>query len=178
MYVKNNEVIYFHGLGVEHVHKEIMHFTGNKNIKTNIFKIQADNSIISGYFCIGFVNYMLSGKTLVDYTSFFSPYDFERNDKIILSFFKMNESNSIETHSNLNLISLNDHKKFRLNEINKIKDYFNSEIQEIKTVSKKRSKYIAAFDYTDMTLIVSSATSGEISIIIFFYKCFLKFLQE
>ena len=49
----------------------------------------------------------------------------------------MNELNSIETHSNLNAISLSDQTKFRLNEINKIKDYFNSEIQEKKTMSKK-----------------------------------------
>ena len=61
----------------------------------------------------------------------------------------MNELNSIETHSNLNLT---DQTKFRLNEINKIKDYFNSEIQERKTIPKKLSKYIAAFDYIDKTL--------------------------
>ena len=79
----------------------------------------------------------------------------------------MNELNSIETHLNLNAIPLNNQTKFRLNEINKIKDYFNSEIQERKTVSKKLSKYIAAFDYIDKTLIVLSATSGGISIISF-----------
>ena len=56
---------------------------------------------------------------------------------------------------------------FRLNEINKIRNYFNSEIEETKIMSKKLSKYIAAFDYTDKTLIVLSATSEEISIISF-----------
>ena len=79
----------------------------------------------------------------------------------------MNERNSSETHSNLNAISLSDQTKFRLNKINKIKDYFHSEIQERKTMSKKLSKYIAAFDYIDKTLIVLSATSGVISIISF-----------
>ena len=79
----------------------------------------------------------------------------------------MNELNSIETHLNLNAIPLNNQTKFRLNEINKIKDYFNSEIQERKTVSKKLSKYIAASDYIDKTLIVLCATSGGISIISF-----------
>ena len=54
----------------------------------------------------------------------------------------MNESNLAE-------ISLNDRTLFRLNEINKIKDYFNSEIRERKTISKKLSKYIAAFDYAE-----------------------------
>ena len=63
--------------------------------------------------------------------------------------------------------SLSDQTKFRLDGINKIKDYFDSEIQERKTVSKKLSKYIVAFDYFDTTLIVLSATSGGIIIISF-----------
>ena len=48
--VKGNEVIYFDSFGVEHVPKEIKKFIGLKNIKTNIFRTQADNSIMSGYF--------------------------------------------------------------------------------------------------------------------------------
>ena len=72
----------------------------------------------------------------------------------------MNELNSTA-------ISLNDQTKFWLNENNKIKDYLNSEIQERKTMSKNLSKYIAAFDYIDKTLIVLSGTSGGISIISF-----------
>ena len=47
----------------------------------------------------------------------------------------MNGSDSIETQ-NLNVVPMNDQKKFRLNEINKIKDYFNSEIRERKAISK------------------------------------------
>ena len=74
----------------------------------------------------------------------------------------MNDYNSVETLSNTNSnFNLSDQTKFRLN------DYFNSEIQERKTMSKKLSKYIAAFDYSDKTLIVLSATSGGISIISF-----------
>ena len=76
----------------------------------------------------------------------------------------MNKPNLIKTHSNLNL---SDQIKFRLDEINKIKDYFSTEILERKTMSKKLSKYIDAFGYTDKTLIVSSVTSGGISIISF-----------
>ena len=75
-------------------------------------------------------------------------------------FYKTNELNLIETQSNLDVILLSDQTKFRLNEIYKIKDYFSSEIQERKTMSKKLSKYIAAFDYIDKTLIVLSAESG------------------
>ena len=41
-----------------------------------------------GYFCIEFINFMLGGKTLTDFTSLFSPYNFGKNDNIILSYFK------------------------------------------------------------------------------------------
>ena len=68
---------------------------------------------------------------------------------------------------NLDTLSLNDQTKFRLNEINKIKDYFEFEIKEREAVIKKLSKYTAALDCTDKTLIVLSATSGGISIISF-----------
>ena len=67
--------------------------------------------------------------------------------------------------------NLSDQTKFRLNEMNKLKDYFNSEIQDRKTISKRISKNITEFDYIDKTLIVLSATSGEVSIIIF-CKCY------
>ena len=75
----------------------------------------------------------------------------------------MNECNSIETRNKY--LDLSDQIKFRLNEISEIKDYFNSEIQEGKIMSKKLSKYIAAFDCFDKALIVLSVTSGGISII-------------
>ena len=87
-YVSNNDVIYFANFGVEHVSKEIKCFIGNKNIKTNIFRIQANSSIMCGYFCIGFIDFMVAGKTLIDDTSLFSPYGFSKNDNIILCYFK------------------------------------------------------------------------------------------
>ena len=67
--------------------KKLKRFIGQKNIKTDIFRIQANNSIC-GYFCIGFIDFMLAGKTLIDYTSLFLPCDLERNDNIILSYIK------------------------------------------------------------------------------------------
>ena len=88
LYTKNNEVIYFDSFGVERVPKEVKRFIGHKDIKTNIFRIQAYNSIMCGYFCIGFIDFMFGNKILIDFTNLFSPYDFERNDKIILKYFK------------------------------------------------------------------------------------------
>ena len=60
----------------------------SKNIIANIFRVQANESVMCGYFCIGFIDFMLAGKKLTDYTSLFSPDEFKKNDNIILSCFK------------------------------------------------------------------------------------------
>ena len=72
---KNNEITYVDSFGVEHVPNEVKRFIGHKSIKTN-------------YFCTGFIDFMFAGKSLIDFTSLFSPYDFKKNDKIILAYFK------------------------------------------------------------------------------------------
>ena len=74
LYIKINEVIYFDSFGVEHVPKEIERFIGHKNTKTNIFRIQTDNSIMCGYFCIVFIDFMFAGRSLIDFTSLFSYF--------------------------------------------------------------------------------------------------------
>ena len=81
----SNNVTYFDSFGVEHIPKEIKAFIGNKNIKTNIFSIQAYDSIMRGYFRIGFINYMLNEKTLTEYTNLFPQNNFKKNDDIILN---------------------------------------------------------------------------------------------
>ena len=88
LFCNRNEIVYFDRFGVEHVPEEIIEFVGNKNIIANIFRVQANNSVMCGYFCIGFIDFMLAGKKLTDFTSLFSPYDFKKNDNIILSYFK------------------------------------------------------------------------------------------
>ena len=88
MYVKNNDITYFESFGVGHIPKEIIKLIGSKNVIANIFRIQAYDSIMCGNFCIGFIDFMLAGKRLTDYTNLFSPYDFKKNDDMIISFFK------------------------------------------------------------------------------------------
>ena len=88
LFCKRNEIVYFDSFGVEHIPEEIKEFIGNKNIKANIFRIQANNSVMCGYFCIGFIDFMLVNKELTDFTNLFSPYDFDKNGQIILSSFK------------------------------------------------------------------------------------------
>ena len=87
LFVKTNEAIYFDSFGIEHIPNEIK-LIGNKNIISNIFTIQAYDSIMCRYFCIEFINYMLKGKTLLDYTNLFSPNDFKKNNRVIKRIFK------------------------------------------------------------------------------------------
>ena len=56
---------------------DIEKFLEHKNKKASIFRVQS-NSSMCGYFCIRFMDFMFAGKTLIDFTSFFSPYDFEK----------------------------------------------------------------------------------------------------
>ena len=61
--MKNIEFIFLDGFGIEHVLKEIEKFIGHLNIKTNIFRIQANNAIWGGCFCIGLIDFMLANNT-------------------------------------------------------------------------------------------------------------------
>ena len=88
LFVKPKYTVYFDNFGIEHIPKEIKHAIGSKEIKANIFRIQAYDSIMCGFYCIEFINYMLEGKTLLDYTNLFSPNDFKKNDQIIKRIFK------------------------------------------------------------------------------------------
>ena len=77
---KRNCLLY--SFGVEHIPEEIKKIIDNRNIKANIFRVQANNSVTCGYFCIESIDFMFAGKSL------FSPDDFNKNDCIILSYFK------------------------------------------------------------------------------------------
>ena len=78
MYVEDIQIIYFYSFGLERDPKEIEKFIDHKNVNTNIFRVQSNNSIMCRYFCNGFIDFMLASKTLIDFTSLPSPYDFEK----------------------------------------------------------------------------------------------------
>ena len=59
-------------------------------VKTNIFRIQAYDSIMCGYFCIEFIDFMFKGKSVTDYTNLFSPNVFKKNNDTILKYFMNN----------------------------------------------------------------------------------------
>ena len=87
LYVNNKTVTYVDSFGVEHIPKEIKKFINNKNIISNIDRVQNYDSIMCGYFCISFINYMFKGKSLTDFTNLFSSNNFKKNDNIILNYF-------------------------------------------------------------------------------------------
>ena len=88
LYVISNNIIYFDSFGLEHIPKEIMKFIRNKNVITNIYRIQTYGLIICRYFCTEFIDFMLNSKSLLDYINLFSPSDYENNDKVILKYFQ------------------------------------------------------------------------------------------
>ena len=84
MYVNPKNVTYFDIFAVEHIPKEIRKFVGNKNIIRNIYRIKAYDSIMCGYFSPGSIDFMLKGKSVLEYTNLFSFTDYEKNDKVII----------------------------------------------------------------------------------------------
>ena len=79
--MNNNYILYFDSFGVEHIPNENKNLIENKNIIPTIYRIQAYDSIMCGYFCIDFIGFMLKGKGLLDYTNLFSADKYEKNDK-------------------------------------------------------------------------------------------------
>ena len=73
LYVNNKTVTYFDSFGIEHIPNKVKKFIGNENIITNIYRIQNYDSVMCGYFCIGFIDCMLMDKSLTEYTNLFSP---------------------------------------------------------------------------------------------------------
>ena len=69
--MNNNYATYFDSFGVEHIPKEIKELVKNKNIKTYIFRIQANDSVMCRYFCTGFIDFLLKGKTFTEFTNLF-----------------------------------------------------------------------------------------------------------
>ena len=92
-----------------------MKFIARKEIITNIYRIQAHDSIMCGYFCISFINFMFNGKSLTDYSNLFSPNDLKKKDDIILKYFGLQDVKM--SNSNLEVCKAN-----RANEISELKD--------------------------------------------------------
>ena len=91
LYALDNNLTYFDSFGVEHIPKEIEIFIDKSIVVINIFRIKAYDSVMCGYFCIGFIDFMIAGKTLTDFTNLFSSNNFKKNDDIVLKYFMTND---------------------------------------------------------------------------------------
>ena len=70
--MNGDNVTYFDSFGAEYIPNKIFKIIGNKNIITNLYRIQAYDSVMLGYFCIGFIDFMLYNKRLTSFNDFFS----------------------------------------------------------------------------------------------------------
>ena len=86
LYVNYNNVTYFDSFGVDIPKKSKI--IGNKNVIRNIWRVLSYHSIMCGYICIRFSDFKLKGKGSIEYTNLFSPYDYGKNNKIILNYFQ------------------------------------------------------------------------------------------
>ena len=74
--------------GIEYIPQEVLNKIRDKLITHNIYRIQDSNSVMCGFYCIAFIEYMIPEKTLLDYTNLFFPSDYKNNDNIINKYFK------------------------------------------------------------------------------------------
>ena len=81
LHLNGDNVKYFDSFGFWHIPKEIKKFIDNKKIKTIIYKVQGNYSIMCRYFCIGFADFILKCKSMLDYINFFSPNKYKKNLK-------------------------------------------------------------------------------------------------
>ena len=94
LYVNSKTMTHFDSFRIEYIQKEIKKIIkgsiDNKNIISNIFRTQAYDSVMCGYFCIGFIDFMFKGNSLPGFTNLFLPNDFKKIDYIILKYFLTN----------------------------------------------------------------------------------------
>ena len=84
LYINGDNVTYIDCSGAEHIPKEIKEFIGNKGIKENFYRIQAYDSIMCGYFCVKFIDFMFKSKNLTNLTNL---NNFKNNGNVMLNYF-------------------------------------------------------------------------------------------
>ena len=94
LFIDRNTAVYLDSFVIKYIPQEVVNKIRDRSINPNIFRIQDNDFIMYGFHCIAFIKYMLVGKTLLDYTNYFSPNDYKKNDKIIYKYFKDKYVNS------------------------------------------------------------------------------------
>ena len=83
LFINKNTAVYFDSIGIEYIPQEVSSKIKDKSLARNIPRIQSDNSVMCGFYCIAFIEYMIVGKSLLDYPNLFSLNDYQKDDKII-----------------------------------------------------------------------------------------------
>ena len=79
LFIHKNIVIYFDSFGIEYIPQDVLKKIRNKSITRSIFRVHGNESIMCVFYCIAFIEYLLAGRTLSDYTNLFSPNDYKKN---------------------------------------------------------------------------------------------------
>ena len=75
LFIDKNIAVYFDSFGIENILQKALNKIKDKSITHNIFRMQDNESIMCGFYCIYFIEYMPAGKRLLDCTNFFSLND-------------------------------------------------------------------------------------------------------
>ena len=88
LFIHKDVAIYFDSFGIGYLPQDVLNKIRDKSITHNIFRTQDNESIMCGFYCTAFIEYMIAGKTLSDYTNFRSPNGYKKSEKIINKYFK------------------------------------------------------------------------------------------
>ena len=151
LFIDRNTTVYFDPFGTEYIPHEILNKISDKLIARNIFRIQDNDSIMCGFYCIAFIEYMLAEKTLLHYTNLFSPNGYEKNSKIIYKYFKEKYVKS----------QVYTEKK------DETMIYLLDELKHNDLMSGKYKKTCRYLNYVEHFLILASTVTGCVSIFAF-----------
>ena len=66
LFIDRNYNVYFESFGIEFIPPEMLNKIKDKSITHNIFRIPDNDSVTSGFYCIAFIEYIFTGKTLLN----------------------------------------------------------------------------------------------------------------
>ena len=89
LFIDRNTTVYFDSFGTEYIPQELSNKINEKSITHNIFRVLSNEPMKSGFYCMTFMEYVIAGKFLLDYTNLFPFNDFQKNNEIILKFYKV-----------------------------------------------------------------------------------------
>ena len=148
LFLDRNTAVYFDSFKIEYIPEEVLNKIRDKSITHNIFRIQYNESIMCGFYCIAFIEYMLPRKTLLDYTNWFSRNYYKMNDKITYKYFKDKYGR----------------RRIRLRKNDETRNYPFEEIKHNDLMNEKYKKTCKYLNYVEHLLILASTITRCVSI--------------